>query len=347
MNPYDVIANDLQQMRLAAGDIPYAEIVRRIAKLREQRGVEPAALRPARTTVYDAFRTGRTRVNAQLVGEIARAMGATEIEVSRWEERCVAARSQHLKEHENQATTESTTGLEQEVLPGQEPRKSASRAAKATLMVSCLALNLLGFWLVPTLGLPLYLDMIGTALTAFVLGPWAAVGVGLATNVAGLAITDSSSLAFAAVNVVGALVWGFGAKRLRRFPTIPKYLLLNVLVATACTGVATILLVFFFNGGTGHASEATTRNLSASGLSLMWAVLESNLLHSLADKLLTGFLVLAALGSVQRWITVPLYEDLAADSASRLNRLVRVWPWLPRRLYESAVRYCRRNPTHP
>src|SRR4051794_25811352 len=65
---YDEIAQDLKQLRFAAGDVSYAEIVRRIAVHRERNGVDAGNSRPARTTVYDAFRTGRTRVNPQLVG---------------------------------------------------------------------------------------------------------------------------------------------------------------------------------------------------------------------------------------------------------------------------------------
>ncbi|MGB9034947.1 MAG: hypothetical protein WCC45_10560, partial [Paeniglutamicibacter sp.] len=67
MGAYDEIAQDLQQLRFAAGDVSYAEIVRRIAAHRERNGVDAGNARPARTTVYDAFRTGRTRVNPHLV----------------------------------------------------------------------------------------------------------------------------------------------------------------------------------------------------------------------------------------------------------------------------------------
>ena len=305
---YDEIAQDLQQLRFAAGDVSYAEIVRRIAAHRERKGVDAGIARPARTTVYDAFRTGRTRVNPQLVGEIAGVLGASEIEAAQWEERCLLAR-RHPPAAPDVLPEPDPSDPRPEVVETSVP----ARARRLMLVLACIGLNVLGFAIVATLGLPLYFDMAGTAMAAIALGPWAGVAVGLATNAIGLGITDSSSIAFALVNVVGALVWGYGARRLRLCRTFPRYLLLNVLVALSCSVVATTLLVLLFNGGTGHASETTTRNLAAMGNPLSVAVLGSNVVHSLADKLLTGFIVLGALGAVRRWIEVPFYDTLSAD----------------------------------
>ena len=309
-NSYDDIAHDLQLLRFAAGDISYAEIVRRIAAHRELGGVDASNARPARTTVYDAFRAGRTRVNPQLVGEIARVLGASEAEVAQWELRCLHAR------RNSRAVPGAVPEAEPEPITPQPSvigETVPARRRKLMLVLACVGLNVLGFTLVAWLGLPLYFDMVGTAIVAIVLGPWAGVAVGLSTNAIGLAITDSSSIAFALVNIAGALVWGYGARRLRLCQTFPRYVLLNVLVALSCSLVASALLVLVFNGGTGHASETTTRNLAAMGNSMYLAVLGSNLIHSLADKLLTGFVVLGALGAVRRWIEVPFYEALSAD----------------------------------
>ena len=71
-----------------------------------------------------------------------------------------------------------------------ESNKSRRLGRRMLLIVSSTALNLLGFWLVATLGIPLYLDMLGTAIVAMVLGPWAGVAVGIATNHWGRSFTD-------------------------------------------------------------------------------------------------------------------------------------------------------------
>lgn len=185
-------------------------------------------------------------------------------------------------------------------------------------------LNLAGFWLVDAAGLRLYLDMIGTALAAIACGPWAGVLVGLATNIIGLSITDSSAAAFGLVNMTGALVWGYGAKLIKRNSALPKYVLLNVVVAVACSVVSSIILVLLFGGMSGHASETTMQSILASTSSLGLAVFEANLMYSLVDKLLTGFIVIALLGLVKQWIRVPVYEHVSEHALDSLNRAYRL-----------------------
>ena len=185
-------------------------------------------------------------------------------------------------------------------------------------------LNLAGFWLVDAAGLRLYLDMIGTALAAIACGPWAGVLVGLATNIIGLSITDSSAAAFGLVNMTGALVWGYGAKLIKRNSALPKYVLLNVVVAVACSVVSSIILVLLFGGMTGHASETTMQSILASTSSLGLAVFEANLMYSLVDKLLTGFIVIALLGLVKQWIRVPVYEHVSEHALDSLDRAYRL-----------------------
>lgn len=87
---FDGIAHDLQELRLASGAPSYADIVVRISQDRRARGIDPARSRPARSTVYDAFRPGRSRINAALVGEIATALGAEDPDS--WVRRCQRAR---------------------------------------------------------------------------------------------------------------------------------------------------------------------------------------------------------------------------------------------------------------
>jgi len=308
---YDALAMELQQLRFAAGDVPYAEIVRRIAQHREQNGTSPLAARPARTTVYDAFRLGRRRVNPTLVGEIARALGVDETGVAQWAERCLAVRRQ------------LEGSLEQEQEPLQEPGATPTPVtvpAAILLIAGCIGINLLGFWIVPLLGLPLYLDMIGTAIAAIAMGPWYGVLVGVTTNAIGVSITDSSSIAFCLVNAAGALVWGYGVRRFRIFESISRYLLLNAVVAVVCTVVASALLLIIFHGGTGHASESTTEKLVVMGEPLTLAVVVSNLIHSLADKIIAGFAVLAVLDRIRRWFNVPFYATLIPFPPSGTQR---------------------------
>ena len=327
---FDAIARDLQALRIEAGDVPYAEIVRRIGKLRELSGVDAAAARPARTTVYDAFRLGRTRINAELVGEIVQALGCSPEEAKTWERRCLQARLDQAAVRQQAPAGPQPAPAEPVEQPvtivasiGQE-NTVASRRRVYMLLSACLVMNLVGFWLVDAAGLRLYLDMIGTALAAIACGPWAGVLVGLATNIIGLSITDSSAAAFGLVNMTGALVWGYGAKLIKRNSALPQYVLLNVVVAVACSVVSSIILVLLFGGMTGHASETTMQSILASTSSLGLAVFEANLMYSLVDKLLTGFIVIALLGLVKQWIRVPVYDRVSEHALDSLDRAYRV-----------------------
>jgi len=200
LSAFDLIAEDLQRLRLDAGDVPYAEIVRRIASHRISQGADPGASRPARSTVYDAFRAGRTRLNVELISEIVRALGGTDEDVEKWRDRCLRARADRVTYVAESATHPNSQSLDTVERPGitqvedstqsEEPRRGRRPSRRMLLIASSIAINLLGFWLVATLGIPLYLDMLGTAIVAMVLGPWAAVAVAIATNLVGSSITD-------------------------------------------------------------------------------------------------------------------------------------------------------------
>ncbi|GGD06096.1 hypothetical protein [Nocardioides daphniae] len=60
---WDRLAAELQQVRASLGNPSYVEIAQRITDRRVAAGVRPEAARVARTIVYDAFRTGRKRMD--------------------------------------------------------------------------------------------------------------------------------------------------------------------------------------------------------------------------------------------------------------------------------------------
>lgn len=159
------------------------------------------------------------------------------------------------------------------------------------LIIGCIGLNNLGGHFVEDLGVPLYLDMIGTAIAAIALGPWYGVGVGLSSNLLGSAFEGSMQTTwFALVNGAGALIWGYGVRgwfgrsRLRFFA-------LNLVVAVVCSLIAVPILVLVFGGSTGHTGQdALNAVLAALSTGLWAAVFSSNLLISAVDKLVSGYL---------------------------------------------------------
>lgn len=160
------------------------------------------------------------------------------------------------------------------------------------VLVGCVGLNIFGNTVTEKFGLALFLDMVGTATAAFALSPWYGAAVGLATNVLVSISGSPESLAFAPVNIVGALVWGYGFRRFGRGPV--RFILLNLAAGLACTFTAVPITVFLFDGSVAHASNTVIAFLGALGHGMWVAVLSANLLSSLTDKLLSGTIALFA-----------------------------------------------------
>lgn len=301
---FDDIASSLRDLRARAGGPSYAEIGSRIALARIERGVPLSASTPARTTVYDAFRLGRSRINAALVGEIVRALGADDAEAEKWETRCGLA--QRARRAAPAPVTPAAAGA------STGPR---STMWTAILLIGCVVLNFSGSAAVATLGLPLFLDMIGTAVAAMAFGPWWGVLVAAGSTGIETVTGTPDSLPFGIVNIAGALAWGYGARALGGARSLPRFLALNLVVGVVCTIVSVPVLMILFGGETGHASDQIAEGLISSGEHLAPAVFTANLLTSLADKLLSGFIALAVIGLLPARM---LKHDLVGSMVGRM-----------------------------
>ncbi|TRZ47127.1 ECF transporter S component [bacterium] len=160
------------------------------------------------------------------------------------------------------------------------------------LVPVAIALNIVGGMINTALHLPIFLDMIGTAVVAIVLGPWWGALVGALTNVIASFISGPIGLPFAACNVVGALVWGY-AVRWGWAKKFWSFFLVNLLVAFFVSLTAVPIYVFLFGGATGHFADMMTAAFLAMGNNLLVSVFSSNILVSLADKIISGFIALA------------------------------------------------------
>ena len=133
------------------------------------------------------------------------------------------------------------------------------------VMALSILINLFGHYIVAAFRLPLFFDMIGTAITAIAIGPWA-----------------------------------------------------GVIVAVCCSAVAVPIILLMFHGGTGHAAENVVWTLQMLGQPQSLAVLSSNLVASVTDKLICGFVALAAIAFIaQRW-TIPWIDGGGAGARTSL-----------------------------
>ncbi|GGH37740.1 ECF transporter S component [Microbacterium album] len=307
-SPLDAVALDLQLLRVEAGAVSYAELAARIAARREAEGTSPGAARVARSTVFDAFQTGRQRINAELVREIVLALGVSPEEAEQWRQRCLDARRAPIVsaapgagpvaeparpapgDRETEPSGPSTADSASPSAFGPSERMLRT-ALIVSVIVGCVGLNLFGGTVIVRLQLPLFLDMVGTATAAFALGPWWGSVVGLATNLFGAITSTPETVVFALVNVAGAVVWGYGIRRFAR--TIASFLVLTVAVALACSIVAVPLNVVLYGGAyPGHATEALLAALNVHGSPVL-AAFVANAAISFLDKVTAGFAALA------------------------------------------------------
>jgi energy-coupling factor transport system substrate-specific component len=168
------------------------------------------------------------------------------------------------------------------------------------------ALNVVGGTINIALGLPTFLDMIGTAVVAIVLGPWWGALVGVITNIAAAFFTGPINVPFALVNVAGALVWGYGVRSLGMGATVTRFFILNVIVAFVTSAVAAPIVVFMFGGSTGHSSDALTAAFVQAGRDVLAAAFASSVVVSLADKIISGFVALAIIEALPADLTTGL-----------------------------------------
>ncbi|MDJ1114137.1 ECF transporter S component [Microbacterium sp. LX3-4] len=285
----DAFAEDLQQLRISAGNVSYALIAERVAAARAARGMSASASRVARSTVYDVFQPGRRRIDPDLVADIVIALGQDAEGAERWRARSL---ERHLV-----APAAPSPAPEPAPSPAPVPAPAPSdpllprlrTALIITIMAAAVFMNLFGSAVASKLQLPLFLDMAGTALAAFVFGPWHGVAVAIATNALNTVISSPETIAFALVNVAGALVWGYGMRRLGR--SWARMSLLTIAVALACTLVSAPLNILMY-GGMGHASNTFVLAVEAVA-GIVPAVFSVGFLVSIVDKVVVTVLAVA------------------------------------------------------
>ncbi len=276
---WDYLVRQLEDQRRTAGNPSFSRITDLIVQRRIEAGQTPDAARLARSTLYDTFRRGRPRMNLDLAREAALVLGANDEDVNLWIKTC-------------KSPAAPLNGAVE--VPEREP----SVRETAFLMIACVALNMLGREFVDFFKFPIHLDMVGTAVAAIALGPWRGAAVGATTNVVGIIGSGLVSLPFALVNVVGALIWGYGVRNWRMGTTLVRFFLLNLLTATVCTLVAVPLVLAVLNGQDRVGHDAFAELSENVFHSLAAAITFANWIVSVLDKLISGFVALVLVSAL-------------------------------------------------
>ncbi len=168
-------------------------------------------------------------------------------------------------------------------------RRQFSSQALA-LIVICIAINMTGGQIVSMLKLPIFLDSIGTIISAVLLGPVIGMLTGLLTNLLWGLLTDPIAAAFAPIAMIIGLVAGWMA-RLGWFKTLPKVIVTGIVITLAVTVAAVPLRTYLFAGVTGSGADLFVAWMHTMGKDLMESVAITVLGANLVDKILTAIIV--------------------------------------------------------
>lgn len=160
-----------------------------------------------------------------------------------------------------------------------------------------IALNIVVGQLVAVLGLPIYLDSIGTVLVSALAGPAAGVVTGILTNVIWGLLLNPISLPFAVVQVVIGVMAGYAARWgfFRMWYLAPVAGLVTGVVAAV---ISAPIAAYLFGGATSAGTGAIVGAFQAMGQSLLGATTLQGLISDPLDKAITFTVVVIILAAL-------------------------------------------------
>lgn len=157
------------------------------------------------------------------------------------------------------------------------------------LIPICIAINFVGGQIVTLLKLPLYLDVIGTILSAALAGPLCGALVGVITNLV-LGITNPVLIPMAIVNASVGIVAGLCAKK-GGFRTVKGTLLTSLAIWAIVQLTAVPLTVMIYGGVAGGGTSVLTAFFLAAGKGLWASVFSQSIIVETVDKISSTFIV--------------------------------------------------------
>lgn len=146
------------------------------------------------------------------------------------------------------------------------------------------AINFVGGQVASLLKLPVYLDTIGTMLTAILAGPWVGAVTGLLTNIV-TGIANPVNFWFIPVNVIVGLVVGFlsRADMWRGWKLIISFIIMDLVSLF----ISTPIVVYVYGGVTGGGTSLLTAVLMATGQSIWASVMSVEIIWTTLDRVIS------------------------------------------------------------
>jgi energy-coupling factor transport system substrate-specific component len=160
----------------------------------------------------------------------------------------------------------------------------------------CVAMNIVLGIITSALKIPLYLDTLGTVLTAALIGPLPGILVGSLSNIITGLMYSVSDIPFFLVNAAVGLIVGLVAKKWKF--TLPTAVILGLILSVICPVIGTPIGIMVYGGLNGSWSDVLVVALKNSGKSIFAASFIRNIASNLIDKIGTcviGWGVLRAL----------------------------------------------------
>ncbi|NFT05498.1 ECF transporter S component [Clostridium botulinum] len=174
-------------------------------------------------------------------------------------------------------------------------------------MSLCIVINLVGGFIALSFKLPIYIDTIGTLLSAVLLGPINGGIVGGLTSIVNGSTFDPISFYFMPVQIIVGLSTGVCFKN-SKFEGI-KSALSIILITILGSITASIVAAFVFNGVTSSGSSIFVAIFKNLGISTVTAVFSTQIFTDLLDKAVSFALVFSVVKAMPIKITMSLVRD--------------------------------------
>ncbi|ADK79181.1 ECF transporter S component [Sediminispirochaeta smaragdinae] len=162
-----------------------------------------------------------------------------------------------------------------------------------------MGINLVGYYIVYWLELPLFLDSMGTFLAAAVLGPWLGAACGFFSNLLIGLIDNPVMIPFALVNIVIGIIVGLFSLHFR-FRSLFVVIIGALVSALVSSLLGTVITVFVFGGVSGGVIDAFVAGMATSGREIFSSTFLVRLPVNIGDKLFSAFLI---------WIFLLLFPE--------------------------------------
>lgn len=146
----------------------------------------------------------------------------------------------------------------------------------------CVAMNIVLGIITSALGIPLYLDTLGTVLSAAIIGPVPGIIVGALSNIITGLMYSVSDIPFCLVNMAVGLIVGLVAKKFKF--TIVSAVITGLVLSFVCPAIGTPIGIYVYGGLNGSASDVLVMSLVQAGKDIFQASFLRNVASNLIDK---------------------------------------------------------------